>query len=464
MTTRSAGTGPSPGGPDPSDPDPGDPSTPDLGTTDLGTTEHGGGELPERTAEERTTVVLRLCVVAAAAVLLAVRPDSARVGVPAVAVLIAAAAVYALVLAAAATWRGSLPVRPAVLTGVDGALAVVACGFTGGVGSPMVAALPLVVIAIALRGGSGVGRVAAVVFGAGFTVAGLLGTDPAVPAADRVLTGVWWTGFLLGTAVLVGVLVRLLERQLVDIATTRARAEGEHERYLSERALRDRIVSQSRARLDGARVVLHEFRTPVASLTALSSDLAQERLTGDAARTASRLLADHAAHLQDMLDGLADLAVDDGSPLGRNRPRRVPLADLVAGVLDAAGIPAERRRPVVEPADGAVHGDPQRLRRLLTNLAENAARHSGDEPVELVVSYDGAVLVAEVRDRGPGLPAGQEGVVTAKGVALGERRGTAGLGLWIAEALVSAMDGELRLLAREGGGLVARLTLPLPPG
>ncbi|MBC3189687.1 HAMP domain-containing histidine kinase [Pseudonocardia sp. C8] len=422
-----------------------------------------GDELPERTAEERTAVVIRLAVVAAAAVLLVLRPQSAAGGLGAAVVLVAAGAVYALVLAAAATWRGRLPVRPAVLTGVDGALAVVAVGLTGGMASPMVAALPLVVIAIALRGGSRVGRVAAVVLGAGFTVAGLLGTDPAVGVADRLLSGVWWTGFLFATAVLVGVLVRLLERQLADIATTRARAESEHERYLSERALRDRIVSESRARLDGARVVLHEFRTPVASLSALSADLAAERLTGDAARTASKLLADHAAHLQDMLDGLADLAVADGSPLGRNRPRRVPLADLAEGVLDAAGIAAPRRRAVVEPADAAVHCDPQRLRRLLTNLAENAARHSGAEPVELYLAHDGRTLTAEVADRGPGLPAGQEGVVTAKGVALGERRGTAGLGLWIAEALVSAMDGELTLLPRDGGGLTARLTLPVPP-
>lgn len=419
-------------------------------------------QLPERTSEERTAVVLRLCVVLAAAALLVLRPEAARGGTAPAVALVASAAVYAAVLAAASVLRGRLPVRPAVLTGVDGALAVVACGLTGGLTSPMVAALPLVVIAIALRGGERVGRVAGLALGGGYTLAVWLGSAPPVPPADRLLAGVWWTGFLFATAVLVGVLVRLLERQLADIATTRARAEGEHERYLSERALRDRLVSEGRARLDGARVVLHEFRTPVASLTALSADLAAERLTGDARRRASGLLADHAAHLQEMLDGLADLAVSDGSPLGRDRPRAVPLAELADGVLDAAGIAAGRRRPQVEPPGAAVRCDPQRLRRVLTNLAENAARHSGTEPVELHLAHDGAVLVAEVRDRGPGLPAGQEGLVTAKGVALGERRGTAGLGLWIAEALVTAMDGELSLLPREGGGLVARLHLPLP--
>jgi K+-sensing histidine kinase KdpD len=36
------------------------------------------------------------------------------------------------------------------------------------------------------------------------------------------------------------------------------------------------------------------------------------------------------------------------------------------------------------------------------------------------------------------------------------------LGLWIVEAIVAAMDGELRLLPRDGGGLVAHLDLPVP--
>ncbi|WP_226359281.1 sensor histidine kinase KdpD [Pseudonocardia sp. ICBG601] len=404
--------------------------------------------------------MLRLCVVLAAVGLVVSRPDLTGERPVVAAVLVGLSTVYAAVLGVVSLVRGRLPVPPAVLTGLDGVLSVLACGFTGGVASPMVGRCRWSSSRSRCAGGRasrgsprsarcrlhrrGPARVRAARRrrrrAPGRTVVDRL------PVRDRRAHRVQ---------------VRLLEHQLADIATTRARAENEHERYLSERALRDRIVSQSRARLDGARVVLHEFRTPVASLTALSSDLAAGRLDGDAARRASRLLADHAAHLQDMLDGLADLAVADGSPLGRDRPRRVALVELADAVLDAAGIAAHRRHPVVEPAGAAVHCDPQRLRRMLTNLAENAARHSGDEVVELHLSHAGAVLTAEVRDRGPGLPAGQEGVVTAKGVALGERRGTAGLGLWIAEALASAMDGELSLLPREGGGLVARLTLPL---
>lgn len=411
----------------------------------------------ERTREDRAAVVIRVVAVAAVGLALALGPQLARGPVAPLAALVVASFGYAVVLAAA-EFRDRRMLPPRVATTIDGVLVLVACGLTGGAESIMVALLPLVVIAASVRGGAVVGRVAAVVAGIGFTIGSVLGSDADVPPADRWLAGAWWTGFLVAASVLVGALVQLLERQLDAAAAARA----EHEAFLEERDLRARLLAAQQARLDGVRVVLHEFRTPVASLTALTADLAAGRLAEPSRDVATRLLAEHAVHLRDMLDGLADVAVTDGSPIGRVRARVVPLAELADAVLHAAGVEPARRRPRVEPPDAAVRCDPQRLRRVLTNLVENAARHSGDAPVELDLRHVDGRLVAEVRDRGPGLPPGQEGVVTAKGVALGERRGTAGLGLWIVEALVAAMDGELSLEPREGGGLVAHLDLPLP--
>jgi signal transduction histidine kinase len=98
---------------------------------------------------------------------------------------------------------------------------------------------------------------------------------------------------------------------------------------------------------------------------------------------------------------------------------------------------------------------------VLTNLAENAARHAAAGPVELRLAVEPGRLVAEVLDRGPGLPAEQLGEVSRQYVSLGERRGTAGLGLWIVAQLVSGLGARLELSARDGGGLVARLEVPL---
>ncbi|MCF7553085.1 sensor histidine kinase KdpD [Pseudonocardia sp. WMMC193] len=414
-------------------------------------------------AEERAAVVIRAAVVAAVGLALVIGPELARGRPGVVWTIVAGTALYAAALLVTEWAERPLPVRPAVLTVIDGLLVLVACGLTGGADSIFVAVLPLIAIAMSLRAGPVVGRLGALGVGLGFTVACVVGSDADVPPAERLLTGAWWSGFLVAAAVLVGVLARMLERQLVVAAESRARAVAEHEKLVSERELRARLVAAQRARLDGVRVVLHEFRTPVASLTALTADLAAGKLSPSAADSAIRLLAEHAVHLRDMLEGLADLAVRDGSPLGRVTDRPVVLAELAEAVLDAAAVAPARRRITVEPAGAVVRCDPQRLRRVLTNLAENAARHSGDAPVELALSHVDGILTAQVRDRGPGLPPGQEGVVTSKGVAIGERRGTAGLGLWIVEALVGAMNGELELRPRAGGGLVAHLTLPLDP-
>ncbi|MCW0212361.1 MAG: HAMP domain-containing histidine kinase [Pseudonocardia sp.] len=421
----------------------------------------GDDEVVPRLSEERAAVVIRLVVVAGVGLALVIGPELARGRLAGAWAVVVFTGIYAVALGIA-EWRQRLPVRPALITVLDGVVVLVGCGLTGGVDTIMVAILPLVAIAMSLRTGAALGPLGALGLGIGFAVACLVGSDPSVPIVQRVLAGAWWTGFLVAAAVLVGVLVRMLERQLAEAAESRARAVAEHERFLSERELRAALVAAQQARLDGVRVVLHEFRTPVASLTALTADLAAGRLSETSQATAVRLLAEHAVHLGDMLDGLADLAVQDGSPLGRVRERRVVLAELADAVLDAAGVEPERRRPTVTPPGGAVRCDPQRLRRVLTNLVENAARHSGAELVELEIEHRAGRLVVEVRDRGPGLPPGQQGLVTAKGVALGERKGTAGLGLWIVEALVGAMDGELSLLPRDGGGLTAHLELPLP--
>jgi signal transduction histidine kinase len=59
------------------------------------------------------------------------------------------------------------------------------------------------------------------------------------------------------------------------------------------------------------------------------------------------------------------------------------------------------------------------------------------------------------------VPAEHLGDLTAKFVSLSDRRGTAGLGLWIVQQIVDALGGTLRFSARDGGGLTASFTVPV---
>lgn len=370
--------------------------------------------------------------------------------------LVSLAAAYALVLLSGRLlFRLSPPAG--VVTATDGAFALSACALTGGVHSLAVAVLPLVVIAASLRGQSRQGVGIAFVVGAGFGLLALI-PDPVSPLSDRVWIGVWWLVYLPATASLAGVFVRRLRRGYEEAAEARAEAIADHAALVEERDLRARLLDSQQARLDGLRVIMHEFRTPVTSMSALARAAAGGQQASPAATL--NLLTAHARHLEDMLDGLADVALADGSPVGRGRERRVPLAQLCETVFDGAGVDPDRRVSSIRPADLEIVCDPQRLRRILVNLVENAARVSGSLPVELGVVRTRNDLVIEVRDRGPGVPDDQLGLVTRKYTSFGERRGTSGLGLWIVEQLTTSMNGTLTLLRRDDGGLVARLVLP----
>jgi two-component system, OmpR family, osmolarity sensor histidine kinase EnvZ len=101
------------------------------------------------------------------------------------------------------------------------------------------------------------------------------------------------------------------------------------------------------------------------------------------------------------------------------------------------------------------------LRRALGNLIDNALRYAG-EPVEIELRASASEIVIEVRDRGPGIPSGEAERLKRPFTRLhAARSGPAGsgLGLAIVERVARAHGGRLDLLPREGGGLVARLTL-----
>ena len=102
------------------------------------------------------------------------------------------------------------------------------------------------------------------------------------------------------------------------------------------------------------------------------------------------------------------------------------------------------------------------VRRAISNLVDNALRYAG-EPIEIRSSSSSKKAFIEVADRGPGIPQAEVERLKRPFTRLDASRagpGGAGLGLAIVERVARAHGGMLELLPREGGGLVARLTLP----
>lgn len=103
------------------------------------------------------------------------------------------------------------------------------------------------------------------------------------------------------------------------------------------------------------------------------------------------------------------------------------------------------------------------LTRALANLLENARKYGGD-PISVETRSVNGEIQIDVLDRGPGIPASEidrlKRPFTRLESARTDTTGT-GLGLAIVERIARLHQGSFDLLAREGGGLTARLRLPV---
>jgi len=134
--------------------------------------------------------------------------------------------------------------------------------------------------------------------------------------------------------------------------------------------------------------------------------------------------------------------------------------DLSAMLEDvAAGARRAGARVTVEAPDGLVLKlRPDALRRALTNLVDNARRHSRQVALSAARLGERNVQVL-IDDDGPGIPAEQrEGAF--RPFASGTAGGT-GLGLTISRDIVRAHGGEIELGDSPLGGLRARVWLPV---
>ncbi|GGC64264.1 ATP-binding protein [Undibacterium terreum] len=106
---------------------------------------------------------------------------------------------------------------------------------------------------------------------------------------------------------------------------------------------------------------------------------------------------------------------------------------------------------------------PVALRRILTNLIDNALKYGGNADLVVSTAADGSVILS-VLDQGPGIPAEKLEAVFQPFYRLEASRnrnsGGTGLGLAIARQLAQAIGGTLELHNRPAGGLEARFTLP----
>lgn len=201
----------------------------------------------------------------------------------------------------------------------------------------------------------------------------------------------------------------------------------------------------------------HELGTPLATMAVLSGELLRDSGLNASQRTDVELMQ---AQINDCKRIITQLAAQAGTSRAESL-RTVALDAWIDELLQRWQV----QRPLIVPSvrlAGARPGPRLALEATLgqafLNLFNNAADAS-PEKVEIEVSWDEGELRLRVLDRGGGIT---DEVRSRLGRDLVSTRDEGhGIGLVLAYAAIERSGGQLKLNAREGGGTVANVCLPL---
>jgi two-component system sensor histidine kinase KdpD len=214
--------------------------------------------------------------------------------------------------------------------------------------------------------------------------------------------------------------------------------------------------------------ISHDLRTPLASILGSATSLTTHGDVLDAATRLdlSRNVQDEAERLNRFIGNLLDMTRLESGPLRLNTGP-VELSDVVGSALRRAArlLTLHRTTVVLQPDLPMLEVDEVLLEQMLFNLLDNAGKYAPSGSVITVKAWrDGARVVMQVLDEGPGIPAADLERVFEKFYRVGGpdgRRAGTGLGLAICRGFVEAMHGTISAANRaDRSGAVFTMALP----
>ncbi len=213
--------------------------------------------------------------------------------------------------------------------------------------------------------------------------------------------------------------------------------------------------------------IAHELRTP------LSLILGHAEAVHDGVLPPSpenfEIIREEATRLEHLVDDLRTLSLADAGELSLT-PQTISPERLLQEVATLYRFQVQTKNltldlDIASPlADLEV--DPGRMTQVLTNILDNALRHTpAGGRVTLAARGTLGGVALSVRDTGPGLPSEDLTRIFDRFYRADESRrrdeGGSGLGLAIAKSIVLAHGGQMRAESEQGNGLTIIITLPV---
>ena len=335
-----------------------------------------------------------------------------------------------------------------------------------------------------------------------YVVLGSAGNGEPDPGAERpyaLRDAVWLTlgnvaAALLAALVVVAAITRPLRRLRRAMVAFDASKLAGNIRYRQEKVraapdeidrlgeifdtMADRIAAQmdSLRRMDAARRELyanvsHDLQTPLTSLKGYVQTLLIKNgaLSSDQRRRYLEIVERQTEQLRELVNQITDLARLE-TPELRLQQERVELAQLLRQIVEnLKPLSDEKALNIVLDLSAGLAtflGDPNLLRRALTNILLNALQAAPQATeVHIEAMHDQANVVINVVDAGPGLRAGDNRRIFEPHYrGWGEARPGSpgmGLGLAIASRIIELHGGEVSASNVPDAGALVRIVLPL---
>ncbi len=254
------------------------------------------------------------------------------------------------------------------------------------------------------------------------------------------------------------------DRLLVVASDITARKEAED--ALQQALQKEKELGELKSRF--VSMASHEFRTPLATILALTETLRAYRH-----KLADEQIEQRLGKIQEQVDHLRDI-MEDMLQLARLQARRtefkpvwLDLDSLCRSVMDEFQSRPDVKHQLIytcTSALGEVKLDRKLIRQIINNLVSNAVKYSlADKPIFVSLACDNETCVFTVRDEGIGIPAADlthlfEPFHRANNV--GTIAGT-GLGLTIAKEAVELHAGTITVESQVGVGTTFTVSLPV---
>lgn len=211
--------------------------------------------------------------------------------------------------------------------------------------------------------------------------------------------------------------------------------------------------------------VSHDLRTPLSSIKVAVTTVLEPQLNLSESQRHKLLqtVNSEVDRLGAMIDHLLDLSRLESGAFRLNQDE-VDLAQLTHDAADRVRLSSGRVVEVESSGESLVTGDAVRLLEVITNLLDNAARHStpGTPILATVRPEDGSVTIA-ITDEGPGISDEDQEKMFRPFTRGSRSSGGAGLGLAITRSIVTAHRGTIDVVSSLGTGTTMSVTIPRRP-